>query len=1428
DQQRETVAASELRLQLIKDYRLRLDAVLNAAKKRETDVLAEIDNQQREVNRLHEAWLARRGTYTKGILEQPVFDAFMSPLAIEQVWLPDLTINYNFSDVPRYDRCVTCHQAIDKSRPGAAAEPGNLPLAGEDGVVKVSLSTPTQAEVNRLQDAFGLLDSDSQKEFLLPRLYGMQVAAGPGEFPAVVNVVWPRLAKSEGDDSSPGFASRAIETGMEMGDVIKTINGHLVRSREDAIRFLWRDVEWGTPLELEVIRGYKHPYSTHPRLDLFVGSTSPHKKLEFGCTICHQGQGSATAFKWASHTPNTPRQKEAWERDNGWFNNHHWLHYQCPARFVESGCLQCHHNVTELEPSQRFPDPPAPKLVQGYHLIRQYGCYGCHEINGYDGLKRIGPDLRSEPNYAEAAQAVMAGLPTDDSESDAVQEVASLARQVIAQPAKSSARARLAALLRQDREKSDGKRPGESVFSSHAHAMVSILGSDSEGAGEFLKRGPSLRFLSKKTDRNFLYDWLRKPSHFRPTTRMPQFFGLHDDLPAPQPIADALADWSAGDWRSLISKLVAHDNPAELRVWSLLPAGLQAALTIENANASGSNAVSSELKSQLVAALEDVARRSDLLEPSQDQGGFELELKRVKESSAEIRTVLVRSPGDRSAQENQWVNRLLMAEPLQIPIGDAEFDDAYRYEPIEALALAHFLMKSSEAANPGLFEYEASYEEIQKQDPAKRWTAAELGLDVSSADRDKKHQVAAASADRGKTLFKTRGCLACHQLSQGELFSAEELKQIAAQRQTELGGTQGPELSNLGAKFKGENGKQWLYSWLKDPKRYHSRTRMPNVLLDPIAWDVKQDDGQTQQLVIDPAADIAAFLLDSKIQDANWKPYRNPLPSLDGKEPSPESQQALDELTLLYLEKSVLTSREAGNYLQTGIPESYRDQLRIDERILLRRDGEEGLTSEQKLEYVGRRTIARMGCAGCHDVPGMENEKPIGAGLNAWGRKETSQLAFEQITTYLGVGHGGHGEHRNPFDGSHVHLEKGETAQDAGFYLDSIQHHQREGFIWQKLREPRGYDHKKTDHKGYDERLRMPKFPFTPEEREAIMTFVLGLVAEPPRAAKYVYQPTPQRQAVLEGREVLEKFNCQGCHQLESVQWIFEIDPAKFAELNPGAPIEDSKTAYPYLKPLFSEEELLAAHAMDRAGRIRVEITGRQLPVTDREEGDELQHEYVLWEPTAVNGQAWRANQRIMLSDASLVNYGGNPDSMEPSRPLVGGDLGRLVAHAALEREKQFVQLKDGNIVWGWLPPPLMGEGRKVRTDWLHQFLLNPYAIRPATVLRMPKFNLSQQEARLLADYFAALEGETFPYEFVPQTEHDHLQRMNSDFAGRNPKESRGYMDAAFNLVANKELCLKCHRLGDYAPSDRFINHAPNLNQVHNRLRPNWIRDWIA
>src|SRR5207244_2239306 len=52
---------------------------------------------------------------------------------------------------------------------------------------------------------------------------------------------------------------------------------------------------------VKLTQGQVNQFAAHPRLDLFVDSNSPHPMQSFGCTICHNGQGSATDFELASH-----------------------------------------------------------------------------------------------------------------------------------------------------------------------------------------------------------------------------------------------------------------------------------------------------------------------------------------------------------------------------------------------------------------------------------------------------------------------------------------------------------------------------------------------------------------------------------------------------------------------------------------------------------------------------------------------------------------------------------------------------------------------------------------------------------------------------------------------------------------------------------------------------------------------------------------------------------------------------------------------------------------------------------------------------------------------------------------------------------------------------------------------------------------------
>jgi cytochrome c551/c552 len=1043
----------------------------------------------------------------------------------------------------------------------------------------------------------------------------------------------------------------AAAAGLESGDWIQAVDGIEVYDKESVINYLTSLAKWGTPVELRVRRGLDHPYTSHPRLDLYLTDSSPHPEQVFGCTVCHDGQGSGTSFPWTSHTPDNADQQAEWIRDFGWFDNHHWIFPMKPARFVESNCLKCHYDKGALEPSERFPDPPAPKLVQGWTLVEDYGCYGCHEINGFDGpTRRIGPDMRLEPNYSEVAAQMLRDTSLNDQERD-------LAQQLIVAPDNKSIREQLFTALKADAKlASSSETRAEARLAEATHKLADGL-KDVEVPGTYRKVGPSLRFLKSKVEYDWLYSWIKLPSNFRPSTKMPQFFGLWEHL---------------------------ESDPDELA-------------------------------------------------------------------------------------------------------------ESKKYEAVEIHALSEYLL-----ANSSDFDYLTPPGNVTE----------------------------AASAERGKWLFESRGCLACH--------THDEFPGIAA--------NQGPDLSRVSAKFGNEKGALWLYSWVKQPHRYHVRTRMPELYLDPIVE--KDMNNKPTGKVTDPAADIAAFLLGDKV---DWQPTGVPARSWEGAD-----LDALADLAVEWLASDAIPTKRARKFVNAGIPDSLEPKLKADERLLLKKNFSN--RTEQLQNFVARRTISKYGCFGCHDIPGFEDAKPIGTGLADWGRKDSSKLAFENIHSFLAgpgnpkhtadhVAAAEHGEGHAASDaatltdehaaaagedhaGGHGHLDPADFVNDGiSYYLQSLVSHARDGFIWQKLRFPRSYDYKTTKNKTFNERLRMPKFPFNEEEREAVITFVLGLVSEPP-ADKFVYHPNERQTAINQGRAVLETFNCAGCHTMRMETWDVAFHDGDFE-----SPVD--VVDFPFLERKFSETEVAESLVVDQRGRLHTRLAGQ--PVMSEETGEPLKvdidglpieaddiesdpyYRFTLWDDTLIDGEAWFMGIQDPMVPGSRTAYG---PAMGRAFPAWGGDLTRYLFPKVIANAKKLNPQVKGAEAWGWLPPPLMNEGEKVQTGWLHAFLMDPIAIRPAVVMRMPNFHMSSDEAAKLVDYFAASSNTPFPYEYNKQQRQSYLASQEQAHPDRFAE--------AMNIVVDGNYCVKCHAVEDFQPQGDATTFGPNLAAVHPRLKPEYVRDWVA
>ncbi|MHB8900907.1 MAG: PDZ domain-containing protein [Thermoguttaceae bacterium] len=1077
----------------------------------------------------------------RAIVRMPFVDSFGRSLAVEQIWLPELTIDYNFRRVARFDRCTTCHLGIERVEPGTADQPA---ISGPRRLV-VQMATP---EV-----------PPPEPQFTVGLVYGLTLAPR-----GILDPARPTV-------SAVDQRSAAARAGLFAGDAIEAVDGVAVTSRDEAVERLLKPRKWGISVELQVVRGLPQPYCGHPRPDLFVGSGSPHPASQYGCTVCHGGQGSATDFALASHSPDASDVGRSWAEQYGWFRNKHWDLAMLPSRFSESGCLQCHHDVTDLEATDRYPDAPAPKLLAGYHLVRQYGCFGCHEFNGFDPAgEPIGPDLRLEPPVTEAAEQV-AALVVGSAEDRR------LADAVVADPENWGAREGFvrAVEARQAGDRPLAARPDE------IQRLLDILRSKTLRPGTMRKVGPGLRQVADRLGEAVLDRWIANPAVLRATTRMPRLFGLHEHL----------------------------------------------------------------------------------------QG-------------EELRQTQV-------------------------------------FEAVEIEGVRSYLLAASQAK-----DYVAAPAEVTEE----------------------------PSAERGKELFVRRGCVACHR--HGDVPEGTS--------------TVGPELTGLGSMITAVSGRVWLTSWLRDPALHSPRTPMPNPLLAPQPLGTDGGDGRPRWS--DPAADLAAYLLASRDEEP--------------VEASPAVEESqLDALVLTYL-GSQFPAGMAQQFLAGGIPAD-RTPADLGDAEELRAP----ITRQKKLRYVGRRTIRRRGCFGCHDVPGFEGAQVIGPALSDWGRKQESLLAFEQVGRFL---------QENPPGGA-----DGSPA-DLRFYQEAIADGLRTGFLWQKLRAPRSFDFRKAEHKGYTEQLTMGRFSFTPVEREQIMTFVLGMVADPP-SKSYLPSPDGRTMAVTEGRKVLDRYGCDQCHTLKMARWRFRYDPESWE----GPPASET---FDFARPVVGPAEIARSLVRDRTGWVQAEVVGEALIDTSGEtiedEDDDGNPVYVfsLWEPAVINGQVWPVGvAQVPVAKSHLVR----------EYPRWGGAFAQLLyPYAAEESATAWLE------AWGKVPPPLVREGARVRPEWLYSYLLDPAPIRPSILLRMPRYRLSAGEAAALVEYFAAAAGADFPYIAAAQPSDE----------GAASHVRAALMDQAMRLVTDrKTYCAKCHLIGDYKPGGESQTIlAPNLAEAGRRIRADHMRRWLA
>ena len=274
------------------------------------------------------------------------------------------------------------------------------------------------------------------------------------------------------------------------------------------------------------------PYTTHPDLDLYITSKSPHPMNNFGCTSCHGGRSRGTSFVSSSHTPNSAEDKQRWKDEHDWKVNHHWLTPMLPTKYTEASCFKCHNNTSDLAGGE--------KINLGLTLVDQAGCNGCHHNEDWPSLAKSGPNLKrinekltedwvakwvKNPRHFRYNTRMPAIFEQPNQESEEVTayndvEIAGITEYLFEGKKKS---------IGSNRSKYVGDPiNGEALFSAVGCMGCHVSEKNPEDAPHIDNyknltkvHGPNLVGIGSKVSAEWLYEWLMDPQAYMPDTKMP-------------------------------------------------------------------------------------------------------------------------------------------------------------------------------------------------------------------------------------------------------------------------------------------------------------------------------------------------------------------------------------------------------------------------------------------------------------------------------------------------------------------------------------------------------------------------------------------------------------------------------------------------------------------------------------------------------------------------------------------------------------------------------------------------------------------------------------------------------------------------------------------------------------------------------------------
>jgi len=478
----------------------------------------------------------------------------------------------------------------------------------------------------------------------------------------------------------------------------------------------------------------------------------------------------------------------------------------------------------------------------------------------------------------------------------------------------------------------------------------------------------------------------------------------------------------------------------------------------------------------------------------------------------------------------------------------------------------------------------------------------------------------------------------------------------------------------------------------------------------------------------------------------------------------------------------------------------------------------------------GRQMVLEVGCFGCHEIKGYTDVPKIAPELNQLSVKTTPEWTYrwvrnpkdynphtrmpnfkfgndsaEAITAFLwdiakdvqfdmvrNAGSGGNSERGkqvvNDVGCKGCHVVDGDervrqmrgTSYDIAPELSRIGSKVNADWLYDWIRNPRHFRSS----------ARMPSLRLTESEAKDVVAYLMTLKDD--RTFEHREFALNDAKKIKFGEKLVREYGCHGCHDIRGMEKEGRVSVAlsnfgrkRVDELDFG----DTK---------FSHHEqswdLWTYNKIKDARLFTTERIVSKMPVFSFADSE------IVVLRTALRG---------MVKDTAEAIH---QQAFTPQRAIIQTGRKLTVQYNCigchnLEDNGGYVKALFEDA--GLAPPPITGEGAKVQEMWLHSFLNSPTTIRPWLNLRMPTFQLSDDEINIITKYFNGISKKEIEIR---------------DYANAELKHE--WLPAGKSLFDDNQ-CLSCHTTGTIPEGKEPSDLAPDLRLARTRLKPEWVIDWM-